>query len=138
MTLSKKKRAMKAARSRLPKYEDRAEFQNRIGPGGYPLDKTEAISWFPKLTLATHPFDGAIDAHCDALVGYGGFQFWLCDVEIGVEPGVYFGTIMDPVPDNDFYLQVEANIGFERRHVFRTRTLIDRSTISIASESAAP
>jgi hypothetical protein len=127
MTLSKKKRAMRAASSRLPKFEDRAEFQNRIGPGGYSLDKYEAVNWFPKLTRARHPFDGAIEAHCDALVEYGGFQFWLCDVEIGVEPGVYFGNIMEPVPANDIYLEVDANIGFERRHVFRIRTVIDRN-----------
>jgi hypothetical protein len=108
----------------LTKFEDRAEFQNRRGPCGIHLDKSEAVNWFPKLTQAQHPFDGAIEAHCDVLVGYGSFQFWLCDVEIGVEPGVYFGNIMEPVPANDVYLGVEQNIGFERRHVFRIRTLI--------------
>ena len=133
MTLSVKKRAMQAARSRLPKYWDRAEFQNRRGPGGEYLDKYEAANWFPKLTQAKHSFDGAIEAHCDVLVGYAGFQFWLCDVEIGVDPGIYFGNIVELLPENDASLGPDQNIGFERRHIFRTRTLVVIANVALIS-----
>jgi len=102
---------------------DLPQLQNRKGPGGMDLDPDEAAAWFPPLSKQAHQFDGAIDAHCDVLVGYAGFQFWLCNVETSVEPGFYFGKIAECLPENDAALDKDHEIGFERCHVIRVRQM---------------
>ncbi len=99
-------------------YEDQPQFQNCIGPGGYKLDPSEAAAWFPELAEAPSLHPRSPTAGCAVLVEFGDMRFWLYNVEIGVEPGVYFGDIEQSLPDNAAHLDAGQNIGFEQRHVF--------------------
>jgi hypothetical protein len=109
-----------------PKPEDLPQFQNRKGPGGYDLDPTEAVAWFPELVNAAPADATSIHAGDSVLVGCntyreGVVRFWLTNVEPSVEPGWFFGSIAQLLPENSMMLDRDQNIGFEPRHVFAVR-----------------
>ena len=79
--------------------------------------------WFPELEEATTDTPVPIvHAGDSVLVGYGQLRFWLHDVEVSADPGVYFGNITEWLPENDAYLNENQNIGFELRHVMDVRS----------------
>jgi hypothetical protein len=109
----------------VQRFEDDPRWQNRKGPGGCDLDKWEAINWFPDLADAGSDPPHVIGAGDSVLVGYKKLRFWLHNVEPSVEPGFYFGDITEELPENDVCLGNDQNIGFEPRHVFKVRCVVD-------------
>lgn len=82
------------------------------------LDPSEATAWFPDLVDANAlASDTKVLAGSSVLVGYKDARFWLRNIEVLQEAGVYFGEIRDGADEYANFGRGQS-IGFELRHVF--------------------
>lgn len=96
---------------------DPSFFDNRRGPDGIKLSREEAMVLFPPLRVSESPFTGTPPAGSAVLVGSGDLRFWLVYVQIGADPGTYFGTIAHRLPDNPRGFERDQIVGFNCKHI---------------------